>query len=59
MKGSPHFKTFEGDANKWEAQLTEMRTVMDLWVDVQRRWKSMDGIFNGSSEIQYQVRKLR
>jgi dynein heavy chain 1, cytosolic len=52
MKLSPFYKQFEEDANQWESRLHNIRQVFDLWMDVQRRWVYLEGIFFGSADIQ-------
>lgn len=48
MKLSPHFKFFEEEGNMWEDRLNKIRNVFDVWMDVQRRWVYLEGIFHGS-----------
>ncbi|KPM05539.1 dynein heavy chain, cytoplasmic-like protein [Sarcoptes scabiei] len=52
MKLSPYFKEFEEDATTWEEKLNRINSIFDIWIDVQRRWVYLEGIFNGSSDIQ-------
>lgn len=52
MKLSPYYKVFEEDAAAWEEKLNKINSVFDVWIDVQRRWVYLDGIFSGSSDIQ-------
>ena len=52
MKMSPFYKSFEEEATTWDARLHNMRTILDLWQDVQRRWVYLEGIFFGSADIQ-------
>jgi dynein heavy chain 1 len=51
MKNSPYFKEFESDAATWEERLNRMQLLFDIWIDVQRRWIYLEGIFSGSSDI--------
>lgn len=51
MKLSPFFKVFEEEASGWEEKLNRIREVFDIWIDVQRRWVYLEGIFSGSSDI--------
>lgn len=51
MKLSPFFKVFEEDALSWEEKLNRIREIFDIWIDVQRRWVYLEGIFSGSSDI--------
>jgi dynein heavy chain 1, cytosolic len=51
MKNSPYFKVFEADALQWEEKLNKSHALFDIWIDVQRRWVYLEGIFSGSSDI--------
>lgn len=51
MKNSPYFKEFESEAATWEERLNRMQIIFDIWIDVQRRWVYLEGIFSGSSDI--------
>eukprot|EP00112_Aurelia_sp_Birch-Aquarium-sp1_P023013 Seg670.8 transcript_id=Seg670.8/GoldUCD/mRNA.D3Y31 product="Cytoplasmic dynein 1 heavy chain 1" protein_id=Seg670.8/GoldUCD/D3Y31 len=53
MKLSPYYKVFEEDAVQWEDKLNRILTLFDVWIDVQRRWVYLDGIFSGSGDIQH------
>ena len=52
MKLSPYYKEFEEDALSWEEKLNRVNALFDVWIDVQRRWVYLEGIFSGSSDIQ-------
>lgn len=52
MKLSPYYKQFKDDATKWEEKLNKISSLFDIWIDVQRRWVYLEGIFSGSSDIQ-------
>ncbi|CAG2102482.1 unnamed protein product, partial [Medioppia subpectinata] len=52
MKLSPYYKEFEEDALSWEEKLNRINALFDVWIDVQRRWVYLEGIFSGSSDIQ-------
>lgn len=52
MKLSPYYKQFKDDATKWEDKLNKISSLFDIWIDVQRRWVYLEGIFSGSSDIQ-------
>ena len=51
MKISQYYKTFEEEIVQWDDKLQKVRITMDVWIDVQRRWVYLEGIFNGSSDI--------
>ncbi|CAG0913348.1 unnamed protein product [Notodromas monacha] len=52
MKLSPYYKVFEEEALTWEDKLNRINAVFDVWIDVQRRWVHLEGIFSGSADIQ-------
>ncbi len=35
----------------WDDKLNRVRVLFDIWIDVQRRWVYLEGIFAGSSDI--------
>ncbi|XP_053373809.1 cytoplasmic dynein 1 heavy chain 1-like isoform X4 [Mercenaria mercenaria] len=53
MKLSPYYKQFEEDALAWEDKLNRINALFDVWIDVQRRWVYLEGIFTGSADIQH------
>ncbi|XP_077870638.1 cytoplasmic dynein 1 heavy chain 1-like [Saccoglossus kowalevskii] len=53
MKLSPYYKVFEEDALSWEEKLNRINALFDVWIDVQRRWVYLEGIFTGSADIKH------
>ncbi|XP_033735277.1 cytoplasmic dynein 1 heavy chain 1-like isoform X2 [Pecten maximus] len=53
MKLSPYYKQFEEDALAWEDKLNRINALFDVWIDVQRRWVYLEGIFTGSADIKH------
>ncbi|EDV24404.1 uncharacterized protein TRIADDRAFT_24890 [Trichoplax adhaerens] len=53
MKLSPYYKVFEEDALAWEDKLNRINAIFDIWIDVQRRWVYLEGIFSGSADIKH------
>ncbi|CAF0789670.1 unnamed protein product [Didymodactylos carnosus] len=51
MKMSPYYKAFEEETVSWEDKLNRINTICDIWIDVQRRWVYLDGIFSSSADI--------
>ena len=51
MKMSPYYKVFEEDIVPWDEKLQKIRLVFDNWIDVQRRYVYLEGIFFGSADI--------
>nr|CAD7393252.1 unnamed protein product [Timema cristinae] len=42
---------FEEEALTWEEKLNRINALFDVWIDVQRRWVYLEGIFSGSADI--------
>ncbi|OQR92538.1 dynein heavy chain [Achlya hypogyna] len=57
MKQSPYYRVFAEPAETWEDKLTRVRAIFDFWIDVQRRWVYLEGIFFGSADIKQQLPK--
>ena len=58
MRSSPYYRSvreFQEDGNLWEDRLTKLRAAFDAWIDVQRRWVYLEGIFFGSADIKAQL----
>ncbi|GAA97827.1 uncharacterized protein L969DRAFT_96169 [Mixia osmundae IAM 14324] len=53
MKLSPYHKVFEDDAGAWEDKLNRIHLLFDIWIDVQRQWVYLEGIFTGSADIKH------
>ena len=51
MRISPYYKVFEDEASSWDEKLNKMNVIFDLWIDVQRRWVYLEGIFTGSADL--------
>ena len=51
MKLSPYYKVFEEEALTWEEKLNRINALFDVWIDVQRRWVYLEGIFSSSADI--------
>ncbi|KAJ3389103.1 hypothetical protein HDU92_001163 [Lobulomyces angularis] len=51
MRHSPYYKVFEEDALSWEEKLNRVHMLFDVWIDVQRQWVYLEGIFTNSMEI--------
>ena len=48
LKQSPYFRNvpeFQEDTTSWETRLTSLRGIFDIWVEVQRKWVYLRGIF--------------
>ncbi|KAF9336730.1 hypothetical protein BG006_007626 [Podila minutissima] len=53
MKLSPYYKVFEEEAAGWEEKLNRIHVLFDVWIDVQRQWVYLEGIFTGSHDIKH------
>ncbi|KAH7104763.1 dynein heavy chain [Auriculariales sp. MPI-PUGE-AT-0066] len=53
MKLSPYYKVFEEEASSWEDKLNRIHVLFDVWIDVQRQWVYLEGIFTGSADIKH------
>lgn len=51
MKFSLYYKVFEEDASHWEDRLNRVHVTFDIWIDVQRQWVYLEGIFSGNADI--------
>lgn len=57
MKLTPYYKQFEEEASTLEIRLNKINTLFDIWIDVQRRWVYLEGLFSGSAEISILLRE--
>jgi dynein cytoplasmic 1 heavy chain len=55
MRQSPYYSAFEHDASQWEDRLNHAQTIFDMFIEVQRRWVYLEGIFNNSADVQQQL----
>jgi dynein heavy chain 1 len=52
MKQSEHYDDrFEEDVPELEDVLNKINSLFDVWIDMQRRWVELEGLFNGSADI--------
>lgn len=42
---------FAEEASTWEDKINRLYTLFDVWIDVQRRWVYLEGIFANSANI--------
>ena len=49
---------FAEEAESWEDKVTRMRVLYDNWIDVQRRWVYLEGIFMSGADIMQQLPQL-
>ncbi|OLY80070.1 Cytoplasmic dynein 1 heavy chain 1 [Smittium mucronatum] len=53
MKASPYYRVFEEESSSWEEKLTRVHMLFDVWIDVQRQWVYLEGIFSNSADIKH------
>lgn len=53
MHHSPYFKVFEEEARQWEEKLNRIHVLFDVWIDVQRQWVYLEGVFSNNAEIKH------
>ncbi|KAL8769492.1 MAG: hypothetical protein Q9209_004553 [Squamulea sp. 1 TL-2023] len=53
MRHSPYYKEFEEDAAAWEDKLNRVHVLFDIWIDVQRQWVYLEGVFTGNADIKH------
>lgn len=53
MRHSPYYKEFEEDAAAWEEKLNRVHLLFDIWIDVQRQWVYLEGVFTGNADIKH------
>ena len=53
MRHSPYYKEFEEEASSWEDKLNRVHVLFDVWIDVQRHWVYLEGVFTGNADIKH------
>ncbi|KAH3668236.1 hypothetical protein OGAPHI_001990 [Ogataea philodendri] len=51
MKMSPYYPAFEKSVGTLEEKLCELQLILDLWIEVQRQWIYLSGVFEKNDEI--------
>ena len=55
MMASRFVKPFMEEVRKWEGNLSLISEVIEMWMQVQRRWMYLESIFIGSDDIRHQL----
>ena len=55
MSNSPYFNLFKDEIEPWKDKLENIRLLLNEWVDVQRKWVYLEGIFFGSADIKNEL----
>jgi dynein heavy chain 1 len=53
MRNSPYYREFQQEALSWEDRLNQVHVLFDVWIDVQRQWVYLEGVFMGNADIKY------
>lgn len=53
MRHSPYYKEFEDEASTWEERLSRLFVIFDTWIDVQRQWTYLEGLFSDNADIKH------
>lgn len=53
MRASPYYRVFEEEASALEDKLNRVNSLFDIWVDVQRQWVYLEGVFAGNADIKH------
>ncbi|TLD37835.1 cytoplasmic dynein-like protein 1 heavy chain 1 [Venturia nashicola] len=53
MRHSPYYREFSQRAQLHEEQLNKVHALFDVWIDVQRRWVYLEGVFTGNADIKH------
>lgn len=53
MRASPYYRVFEEEASVLEDKLNRVHSLFDIWVDVQRQWVYLEGVFAGNADIKH------
>ncbi|KAL7667891.1 hypothetical protein ACOME3_008618 [Neoechinorhynchus agilis] len=51
MKMSPYYKQFIEESNIWEDRLNRMNMLFETWIEVQRRYLYLDGLFGQGADV--------
>lgn len=51
MTNSPYYNVFKDEIEPWKDKLEKIRLLFNEWIDVQKRYVYLEGIFFGSADI--------
>lgn len=51
MRNSSSFNVFEQEVSQLESKLNAFFTILDIWIEVQRQWVYLDGVFESRNNI--------
>ena len=55
MESSKYAFTLKGDIREWVGNLNRVQDTVDVWLDVQRKWMHLEGIFIGNEDIRQRL----
>ncbi|KAL2608324.1 hypothetical protein R1flu_026897 [Riccia fluitans] len=55
MSSSRYVRPFVDEVSAWEQKLSHVGEVIDIWMQVQRKWMYLESIFIGSDDIRHQL----
>ncbi|KAF2396617.1 cytoplasmic dynein-like protein 1 heavy chain 1 [Trichodelitschia bisporula] len=56
MRHSPYYREFQQEASLYEDRLNQIHVLFDVWIDVQRQWVYLEGVFTGNADIKHLLR---
>ena len=55
MMGNRFMGFFEATITEWKGKLGTVRSVLEVWLEVQRSWTQLESIFLASEDIREQL----
>ena len=55
MKLSQYYKIFEDEIKQWNNDLIKVESILEVWINVQKKWVYLEGIFYASQDIKQQL----
>ncbi|KAL2153811.1 hypothetical protein VTH82DRAFT_4967 [Thermothelomyces myriococcoides] len=52
-QGEMALEEFLKQASSWEDKLNRVHVLFDVWIDVQRQWVYLEGVFTGNADIKH------
>lgn len=58
MESSKYAFTLRGIIKEWVKNLNRIQETVDIWMDVQKKWVYLEGIFIGNDDIKQQLKNI-
>ena len=58
MESSKYAFTLRGIIKEWVRNLNRIQETVDIWMDVQKKWMYLEGIFIGNDDIKQQLKAI-